>query len=471
MSDEGNAVLTVRAGGRRVAFPASIVAEVIRTPPLTRVPNGPASLLGVTHLRGMVLPVLSLGQLVHRPEASGSRGCVVVLSQRPALGLAVDAVESLGAGAEDDGATWLDIGDALDGRFAFVPRKGEGQISQVVAPSAAAAPERDLAFLAFVLAGQDYALPLEAVAEVMALPPAIASLPMTDDLLLGVFTLREAVLPVLSLRLLLGLEAHPLSGKQQVVVTKAGEHQLALVVDRITGILRVGPDRVAPAPSLFNRGGGEARIADVLRLPDGRGIAAVLSPGGILSDDRVLPLVAAPLVEEEATMPTPVTPQAHGAARERFVMIRLGTESYGLPIGAVDEVVRLPEVLTRLPKAPPYVRGVMNRHGRVVPVIDQRQRFGVADSGDEAGRPRVVVVTIGRLQAGFAVDAVAGILEAGAEDILPAPAMEAGRAALFDRAVAVQRDGRLILLIDPTALLTLAEADLLRDLVTAPASP
>jgi purine-binding chemotaxis protein CheW len=222
-------------------------------------------------------------------------------------------------------------------------------------------------------------------------------------------------------------------------------------------ILRATRDRVTPAPSLFNRGAGEARIDAVLRMPDGRGLVSILSPERVLADDRVARLLADTQQKDETMATT-----ASAAPRERFIVIRLGQEAYGLPIGAVDEVVRLPDKLTRLPKAPAYVSGVMNLRGRVIPVIDQRRRFAV--EGEKARGGRVVVVTLGALQAGFAVDEASEILEVEAADLLPAPDISDGRGHVFDRAATVERGGEVILLIDPAALLDRAEADLLRDL-------
>lgn len=158
-----------------------------------------------------------------------------------------------------------------------------------------------------------------------------------------------------------------------------------------------------------------------------------------------------------------ITTTTLGAARERFLVIRLGDETYGLPITAVDEVVRFPATLTRLPRAPDYVQGVMSLRGRIIPIIDQRRRFSVTGEGSGDAR-RIVVVTLGALQAGFTVDAVSRILEVDADALMPAPELvdEGGR--LFDRAVKTDREGDVILLIDPRALLDRAEADLLRDL-------
>lgn len=467
--------LTVWAGDAKVAMAASAVAEVIRGPRVTRMPHGPPSLLGVTHLRGQVVPVVSLTSLLGREARLTDR--VVILQREPPIGLAVDGVEALKAlmteAAElgdgqlllddTDGARWIDLDAALDAQFAAF--RTTGRARAVIAESAGAAGKvqrvAEQVYLGFELAGQAYALPLAAVSEVSAVPAEIAALPKTEDILRGVAQRRDAVLPILSTRTLLGLAERGLQGGERLVVTRVGDQVLGLIVDRISAILRVPEDRLAPAPRLFNRGAGEARIEHVLRMPDGKGVVAVLSPERLLADERVARLLA----DVEGSGEAIVADTLSVAQRERFVVVQLGDERYGLPVAAVDEVVRRPDSLTRLPKAPAYVQGVMNLRGRVIPVIDQRQRFSVAGEGGGAGR--IVVVTLGGLQAGFAVDGVASILEVDREELLPAPGFADAGDQVFDRAV--QRDGEVILLIDPKALLDRAEADLLRDL-TATAS-
>lgn len=465
--------LTVWAGGAKVAMAASVVAEVIREPRVTRMPHGPASLLGVTHLRGRVLPVVSLSCLLGRGAGVASR--VVVLQRDPPIGLAVDGVEALktvedeSAAPEDgqlllddaDGARWVDLDGALNAEFSAFRASGRTRSVTAEATRDEVKAVAELAYLGFSLAGQDYALPLDAVSEVAAVPAEVAALPRTEEVLRGVAQRRDAVLPILSTRGLLGLPESAAAKAERLVVIRVGAYPLGLVVDQVNAILRVAEDRVGPAPSLFNRGEGEARIESVLRLSDGRGVVSVLSPERVLADARVSRLLSAGEDFKETIVAEPV----RVARRERFVVIRLGEERYGLPVAAVDEVVRRPETLTRLPKAPAYVEGVMSLRGRVVPVIDQRRRFSVA--GEVEGGGRIVVVTIGGLQAGFAVDGVASILEVEADALLPAPALSGQDDQLFDRAI--EHEGEVVLLIDPKALLDRAEADLLRDLTaTAP---
>lgn len=469
--------LTVRAGDARVAMAAEAVAEVVRGARLTRVPHAPDGVVGVVHLRGQVLPVVSLSSLLGGAARPVDR--LVVMRRDPPLALAVEGVETLKALAADDahsaesrllldegeGARWFDLDQALNQRFAVFRTRRRGAAAPARPASAETAAASDRAYLTFQLAGQAYAMPLTAVREVAEAPRELASLPRTEDVLLGVCERRGLLLPVVTLRGLLGLPAAAASGAERLIVTQVGGHDLGLIVDEVSAILRAPDERLGPAPTLFNRGAGEARIDSVLRLADGRGLVSVLSPHTLLADERVARLLEAAGDSKDSSMAQIVETAAQAPRARRFVVLRLGEERYGLPIEAVDEVVSAPETLSRLPRAPAYVRGVMNLRGRVVPVIDQRQRFSV--SGQAAGAGRIVVVTMGELQAGFAVDGVDSILEVGAKALLPAPDIADEGAAVFDQAI--ERDGEVVLLIDPKALLDRAEADLLRDLTAGAA--
>ena len=68
----GDDVLTVRVAGEAVAVPAGTVREVLRPGAVTRVPHAPAGLLGLTNLRGAVLPVVSFARLLGREEPPAS---------------------------------------------------------------------------------------------------------------------------------------------------------------------------------------------------------------------------------------------------------------------------------------------------------------------------------------------------------------------------------------------------------------
>ncbi len=467
--------LTVRAGQNRFTLDAETVAEVIRAPRVTRMPHGPPALLGVIQTRGIVLPVVSLGRLLGAADPQ-TAGRVIVLHGTPGIGIAVDAVEALTAtGAERDRpsagqlrleggetARWFDLEAALKEHFSGLQR-ARGSVSHQGQRPAAGATQA-LPFLGFSLAEQAYALPLEAVVEVMAAPAALSTVPRMESVLLGLMDLRGTVLPVVSLRALLGLAERSGQPGDKVIVIALHGLRIGLLVDRISVVLRAAPDAVSPAPSLFNDGVGEARIVSVLRLPDQRGFVSILTPDTVFADARVARLLAETSEHKENNM-SAQTAGAATAAPERFLILDLGGETYGLPLAAVDEVARFPKTLTRLPRAPDYVLGLMSLRGKVIPVVDQRRRFSIEQGGQGRAR-RIVVVTLGTLQAGFAVDAASRILEVKSSDLMPAPKLSDGGERLFDRVAPSNggSGGDVVLLMDPKALLARAEADLLRDL-------
>ncbi len=448
--------LLCRVGGASLALPAAQVAELVRPRPFTRVPHAPAALLGVMNLRGQVLPVLSLALL--RGEAAeppGPAARVVVLARQPPLGLLVAGVTALGAAP---GVPILDIEALLAG----LPQ-GAAPLRAAMAPAAVAAPAGKVALRALVvfgIAGQEYALPLDQVAQVAPPPRQVAALPGADPAMLGSVAWRGGLLPLVSLRVLLGLAAAAPAAAARVVVARLGAGLVGLLVDDLRAILRVPEAALDPVPALLTRGQGEARVAAICRLEDGRRLVSVLAAEALFRDGTLARLGAVAEREEQ-----PMSGSRQGDSAQ-YLVFRLGEEQYGLPLAAVDEVVRHPGTLARLPRAPGFVAGLLSLRGRAVPVVDQRQRFAVPGAPPPRGR-RIIVVTLGEVQVGFAVDSVTEVLALPDAALQPAPAL-AGEAGGVSHVASPAGDDRMVLLVQPQALLDRVERDLLAALAAAP---
>src|SRR5690606_27116033 len=115
-------------------------------------------------------------------------------------------------------------------------------------------------------------------------------------------------------------------------------------------------------------------------------------------------------------------------------------------IESVQEIVRVPENLTHVPKAPEFVEGVMNLRGVVLPVIDQRRRFGLP-SIEGNDRQRIMVFVISGVRTGFLVDSVAEVLKIARADIEPAPSLSPEQQRLFGRVANLPRQKRMIQLV------------------------
>jgi purine-binding chemotaxis protein CheW len=455
--------LTFLVAGSRRALPAADIAEIIRPRIVTRVPRAPPSLLGVANLRGAVLPVVSLAALLGGAASTGSDAArIVVVDKASRLGLWVDEIEGLSEAADCPEVPLDDLLARAFGAALRSPVARHDAVGQAFAARAAPVSRgRETALITLRIGAQDYALPLDDVAAIVVLPRDVIALPGTDAAMIGVAQVRDATLPLVSLRALLGLKRDEFDRLHaRIVVTWIGGALAGLVVDRVGSILRVPEAAIDSLPVVLTRGKGEARIEAVCRLDDGNRLVLLLSAAGLFDREtaaRVRVHAAGGAGAGAHGKPSGV---AQAGVVHHFVVFRLGDEQYGLPIAAVDEVVRRPAKLARVPQAPAFLDGIMNLRGQAIPVIDQRRRFATDDS---VPARHVIVVSVDGLRAGFCVDSVSNTLRVSETELRPVPALSSHDTALFDRIAGIERDGHMILLIDPATLMN----DAARDLLTA----
>ena len=134
-----------------------------------------------------------------------------------------------------------------------------------------------------------------------------------------------------------------------------------------------------------------------------------------------------------------------------YVLFRLGSEVYGLPVSAVTGVVRF-KAPTLVPRASESVLGVINLRGRVLPVVDVGRRFS-GTRFEETATSRIVVIEDEHGTAGIAVDQASEVVTFQADAVRPVPesVLSAQTARVF--AGMVERPGGLVVLLDPTALM------------------
>lgn len=153
------------------------------------------------------------------------------------------------------------------------------------------------------------------------------------------------------------------------------------------------------------------------------------------------------------------TAEAGGAdaGGEEFLQVvtcRLDREEFAVDILRVQEINRMVEV-TRVPKAPHFVEGVINLRGRIIPVLDLRRRFGVPDA-ERTARSRIVVVNVRGRVVGLIVDSVTEVLRIPRATVEPPPSLGATTGAEFILGVGRIND-RLLTLLDLNRLLTPGE--------------
>lgn len=491
-------------GGMVLALPLDGVLEILRPPALVPIPLGPPSLEGLARRRGSVLPVINLRRVlglgaVEGEERRAARLLIVRHNGQP-VGLLVDGVSGLSsveegriadagtapdpsidaellagtilAGEGRDGALILDPGPMIERQFADLGRAagpaGSADFGAVPQPRTAAGtavPQDEEQLVVLTVGGQEFSLPVAVVREVVPVPEAVTRVPRARAHLLGMMTLRDALLPLVGLRELFGLdgsgEAVGKSGRGKVAVLRTAEGLVGVVVEDVREILRVPRGRIDPVPPLMAR---EAEFEDmdgIARLDGGIRLIPVLSAERLFRHGAGL--AGGTGREEEAAV---TTSMAAGMAAERadaFVVFRLAGAEYGLPVAAVQEVLRRPDAVTPLPNAPDFVSGVTTLRGTVLPLVAMRRLLRLPEGG--AGeRGRVVVIASGSARAGLLVDGMAGIVRIPEDAVEPSPVVSQAQHRLIRRVGTLETAGdrRMILLMDPAELL---DMDQLSDLL------
>jgi purine-binding chemotaxis protein CheW len=148
----------------------------------------------------------------------------------------------------------------------------------------------------------------------------------------------------------------------------------------------------------------------------------------------------------------------------QIVGLRVGKETYGVPISLVREIVRVPEI-TAVPNAQKYVEGVINLRGKIISVIDLRKRFGETEL-EASKKNRIVVVELESRTVGLIVNSASEVLKISPADIEPPSAVFLNGEVDYVTGVG-KLNNRLVILLDLNKALGASELNR-SDEVTAP---
>jgi purine-binding chemotaxis protein CheW len=107
---------------------------------------------------------------------------------------------------------------------------------------------------------------------------------------------------------------------------------------------------------------------------------------------------------------------------EQLVSFKLGSGTFAVKVSQVREIGKVQDI-TRIPKMPDYVEGVMNLRGQITTVIDLKKRFNI-DTGEGPNRTaqsRIIVAEVGDTQLGIVVDSVEDVMRVPRASISPPP--------------------------------------------------
>jgi purine-binding chemotaxis protein CheW len=137
----------------------------------------------------------------------------------------------------------------------------------------------------------------------------------------------------------------------------------------------------------------------------------------------------------------------------KYLSFFLAGEEYGLPIRTVHEIVAMVPI-TPVPHTPHSVRGILLLRGKTIVVHDLRRCFGLPDG--DAPDPVLIMVEIGGVTTGLAVDSVSEVMLVHADHIEPPPTFGGGVATPFLLGLA-KSEGKVRLLLDVVRVLSVDE--------------
>jgi chemotaxis signal transduction protein len=370
---------------------------------------GAPSLEGLTNLRGTVLPVVNTRSLFGgAPVPADDATRVVILDRGQSIGIVVDRVVSVvsvdperiedAASVEtsvrsdllrgvikDQGGLGLvmvlDAARLVEQEFQALAHgraEGTGLAAGLASDPAAGtgggaeagqADLEELQLVSFEVAGQEYALPIHSVREIVQLPETVTRVPKAPGSVMGVIALRDRLLPVVSLRHLFGLAAGQVADHNRVRWFRLARRGCwwAWCWTRSTKCCACGAVASMPChrcsrPTVRWRKSprSAAWTGQAARLdPVGRGDVRPRTIEQALKDVSAQAQDAGhedhAVAGEDAMAANDRRAQVRTAGEEQFVVFRLMDEEFGVDIATVQEIVRVPEDLARVPRTDDHI--------------------------------------------------------------------------------------------------------------------
>lgn len=129
----------------------------------------------------------------------------------------------------------------------------------------------------------------------------------------------------------------------------------------------------------------------------------------------------------------------------KYLTFPLGGEVFGIEIQYVTEIIGI-QAITFVPEVPPYVKGIINLRGKIIPVVDMRLKFDKPEA-EYTDRTCIVVVDEKDVSIGLIVDSVADVVDIPDDQVLPPPRFKSGRQNKYIKGIG-KVDGEVRMLID-----------------------
>ena len=408
------------------------VSEIIRIPSITKVPQAASYVEGVTNLRGHILPVIDTRMRFGMDKIAGdvSNRVIVVDINGKNVGLSVDSVSEVlrVEGENIEPAPAAVSGVDASSIVGVVKLNGDQKLAMILdvtkicsiepaaeKSNAVISPNQEMTnrkeaskleevqLVSFQLGNEEFGLEIENVREIIRYPEIVKA-PNVAPYIKGLISLRDTLMPIIDMRIKLKMGKDEVTNSTRVVVVDLGGILVGLIVDKVYEVTRVPKDTIFAPPQAIGNEAGE-RLKGIARLEGGKRIIMLMDLQDIISSEDLKNL------EQEGDIDTDDEKNENydeEMDEEQMVVFRLADEQFGVRITQVQEINRLSNI-TKVPRAPGYVEGVVNLRGDIIPVIDLRKRFEL-EHKEYTEFTRIIVSDINKKKVGLIVDEVLEVL-------------------------------------------------------------
>lgn len=486
-------------GKESFGMPIDEVMQIIRVPQITKVPKTSEFILGMSNLRGVVLPVVDLSLRLgygKKCEITEDSRIIVIEKSNTLTGILVESVNEVKSAEvkEIDQIPEIlnsEIDKKFIGGILKTGTKDKKQLIQILnieeivnikeilkSQGRSAGSIRQASFddekghvadekrfISFNIDTQEYSLPIENIKEIIRMPEKV-SVPGLPPYVMGIFSLRGEVFPLISLHAKFDRKQGVVEDDNtRIVITELRGTSVGFAVDKVNEVVRVDESLIEEPPRMFT-GEDKSELSAIIKLNSGKRLIMILDTKHLLSKDEIEALNR--VAEKEGRKSAMQDDSGNNLEEEiQVVTFKIEHEEYGILIEKVQEINRFTNV-TSIPKTPKFVEGIINLRGEVIPLVDLRKRFELSDK-ERDEFTRVIIVNLSKMKLGFIVDSVDEVLRVSESSIDQVPPMLSGNieSEFINGVINVGKNNRMILLLNIDELFSKKEINSLEGIKTS----
>lgn len=431
-TDNPQQYITFKIGKELYGIGITMVMEVIPPRPVTAIPRTPKYLKGIINLRGEVISIidLSLRFGLKPKEITAKSRIIVVMANQMKIGILVDAIYGIMTLNVDDLRRANMIVSAEKQKFISGSHKiSEDSVllilrqDKIINEQDFQAPAKidfnpeslsldlkttedcvkEIHLVGFSIQKEQYSIESQQVEEIIFLPET-TPVPKMFSFVEGIFYLRKSVIPVIRLGERLGLGNSVLHEDTPVLIINIFNIKVGLIVDEITGVFSVKEEKIKAPPIHISKNQTE-QLRGVIRLTRNNFSTIVM----ILKPEMLFSFKEQDLLKKlDHNHETVEIPDERDSVKDMSIFeFMLAGDRYAIEVSKTNEIIPIREIVP-VPKAPPFIKGIINLRGKVISVVDLPKLVSHHDYQYDRFT-KLLIVNTGNETIGLIVEKVLGI--------------------------------------------------------------